>query len=293
MNKKVIGFSNLDERNAFPIAVREGLERVASDHDDIELIVRNNDLDTELAKQYIDEFANHPVDVAMIFHGDERADFNLIAPLYKKGIPIISIEIRYPMTYFFGVDNIDMGTQAGEQLGSWIQQHWNGQIDKILIATSSGIVGEIPKRFDSALAALSRYTQWDRNNVLYLDSAMQREVIYDRTRAVFDSWKGLHHIAVICINDYVASGVLQAARDLGRESDIAVISYDGTQIAFDEFEKPHSRLITSPAFYPEQYGEHLIPLAQRILAGERVPQQSFITAICLTKNNYQQFLRKE
>jgi len=287
-NKKiVIGFSNLDERNSFSIAVRQGLERVAAQYENITLVVRNNDLNTDQAKQNIQEFAELPVDLAMIFHSDERAGFNLITPLTRKGIPVISIEIRYPVTYFFGVDNFTMGREAGEVLGQWIDREWGGHIDKILVATASSIIGEIPKRFESALEEIAKYAVFSNDQILYLDSEMERNVIEERAKQVLKNWSELRHIAVICINDYVADGVLRAARALDRENDLAIISYDGTQTAIEELKNPSSRLIVSPAFYPERYGDHLIPLALQILAGESVPRQNFIPSICLTKENYQ------
>lgn len=288
--KFIIGFSNLDERNAFPIAVREGLEQAASQYPDIQLIVRNNDLNTDLAKQHIREFADVPVDLAMIFHVDERAGFNMIQPLHRKNIPIISIEMPYPLTYFFGVDNVDMGQQAGHVVGNWIRSNWNGYVDKVLIATASGVIGEIPGRFEAALNALTGYVPVSRDQILYLDSEMERAVIQSRVVPVLEQWKEYQHIVVICINDYVASGILAAARQVGREQDIAVLSYDGTPVAFEEFARPFSRLLVSPAFYPEKYGGYLIDLALKILHGEKVPRQNFIKAQCLTRENYQDHL---
>lgn len=282
----VIGFSNLDERNPFPIAVRKGLEEVAAQYTQIQLIVRNNDLNTELARQHIEEFAAIPVHLAIIFHIDERTGIQLIQPLFRKNIPAISIEIPIPLTYFLGVDNIDMGQQAGHTVGQWVKQHWNGHVDKVLIATASGVVGEIPKRFKSSLDTLRKYVAFSDNQVLYLDSEMEQATIQSRMIPVLERWKDFHHIIVICINDYVASGVLAAARQLGREEDIAVLSYDGTPVALAEFAKPFSRLLVSPAFYPEKYGTYMIDLALKLLRGQSVPRRNLIQALNLTRENY-------
>jgi len=286
-NKFIVGFSNLDERNPFPVAVRKGLESVAAQYPHINLIVRDNDLNTEYAMQHIQEFAAIPVSLAIIFHVDERAGLNLVQPLFKKSIPIISIEIPFPMTYFLGVDNVDMGQQAGHVVGQWVQKHWGGHIDKVLVATTAGVVGEIPKRFRAALDTLMEYAPISEDQILYLDSDMEQQVIQERIMPVLERWHDYHHIVVICINDFVASGVLAATRQLGREKDIAVLSYDGTPVAFAEFAKPFSRLLVSPAFYPEKYGGYLMDLASRILRGEKVPRQNFIKAHCLTRENYQ------
>lgn len=73
MTEFTIGFANQDEKNPFAVAVRQALEAEVAQHPDLRLIVRDNDLDTEKAKAHALEFAEIPVDLAIIFHIDERA----------------------------------------------------------------------------------------------------------------------------------------------------------------------------------------------------------------------------
>lgn len=286
----IIGFANMDEKNAFPIAVRAGLEKTALNYPEIELVLRNNDQDTEKAIANAQEFADIPVDLAILFHTDIRARYQLAAPLQGKKIPIISVDLPMPSSTFFGYNHKYAAEIGGEVLGKWVKQHWNGQVDKVLNLTASRLLGEIQHRFTTALKKLTEYAEVDPDDILYLESEIDRDATAERTRVVLEGWNDKKRIAVIALNDYVAMGVLDAARALKREQDIAVLSYDGTELALAEFRKPDSRLIVSVASYPERYGEGLIRLALQILRGGFVLPQHFIECACITNENYQTFL---
>lgn len=287
-----IGFSNLDEQNPFTVAVRQALEAEAARFPDLTLLVRDNDLNTEKAKAHALEFAEIPVDLAIIFHIDERAGMEITAPLRIKRIPIVCIDIPIPLTIFFGIDSLKAGRVAGESLTEWISQEWSGQVDKVLVMTEYRTLEIFHQRFDAALDVLRTQIGINDDHMLHMDNGGSAEVTRQRVQNALRNWSGVERIAIICQNDKIAAGVLEGARDLGREQHVAVLSYDGTDLAIAEFEKPDSRLIVSPSFQPQRYGQQLIELARRILNGERVPARNYVDPLNLTRWNYREHLMR-
>lgn len=286
----VIGFSNLDEQNPFTVKVREYLQEEAAKRGNIDLIVRDNDLNTKKAMANAREFASIPVDLAIVFHIDERANLEVIMPLKFKKIPVIAIDIPIPTAIYFGINNDEVGAMAGEAIGQWVKTNWQGQIDKVVVLTEQRVLDVFQRRFNSALDALKHVVDYNFDQVLRIDNGGTREITAERVSTVLNNWNDQHHIVVICMNDKIASGVLDAARSLNREDDIAVLSYDGTHVAIEEFQKPNSGLIVSPSFQPHLYGKGLIDLSLRILKGEDIPAWNYVQPLCLTRDNFKAYI---
>ncbi len=287
-----IGFANMCETVPFSATVRQGLEAAAAQYPNVRLVVRDNDLNNDKALANAQEFGELGVDLAIIYHIDERMGANLRSVLLKKRIPVIAVDIPIPMTVFFGIDNQQAGYLAGEALGKWVQHNWGGAVDKVLVMTEQRALSAIRTRIDSAVQGLADTAQFDKGTIFYLDGGTHQTTAYERSVSVFNLWEGIQRIAVICSNDDTAMGVIERAREMGREQDIAVIG-QGANLAINEFPKPGNRFIASTAYYPEKYGEHLLPLALRMLNKERVPFENLIQPVAVTVDNYQAWLRGE
>lgn len=285
-----IGFSNLDERNPFTVQVREHLESQVSQHSDLRLVVRDNNMDTSQALRNVQEFISIPVDLAILFHIDERAGAQLVTPFMKRRIPTICIDIPLFGAIFFGINARSAGNQVGEALAHWIQANWNGQIDKIIVLLESRTLDVFRQRFDYALQKLDALIGYDKGSLLYLDNGGDRTITAERVAQAIQNWPNHHRIVILCMNDKIASGALEGVRALGREEDVAVASYDGTPVAIEEFRRADSRLIVSPSFRADLYGRQLVELSRRILSGEKVERTHYVEPLCLTRENYTQYV---
>lgn len=294
MADHIIGFSNLDEHNPFTRQVREHLEAFALQDPQIDLIVRDNDLDTEKAKRNAQEFADANVDAAIIFHIDERANEEVVLPLRLKQIPIVCVDIPIQRSIYFGINNPEVGAMAGNILAEWINNHWNGQLDKTLVLTEYRILDIFRQRFDSAVQRLETHVStFDRDHLLYLDNGGRRDITAQRVTDVMNSWSNQEHIAIICMNDSIARGALDAVRDLRRENHVAMLSYDGTPVAIEEFRTPNSPLIASPWLRPKVYGKRLLEIATQLVEKQHVPQWNYVEVLPLSRDNYQDYLDAE
>jgi ribose transport system substrate-binding protein len=271
-----IGLANLDERNPLAARLREGLESAAARYENIELMVRDNALDLARARANVEAFVRLPVDLAMIFHIDEREGADLVVPLTRSNIPVISVIHAIPLTTFVGLDNRRAGQMVGEDLGNWIQANWNGQVDKVLALTNLRVVRPISERIGAALEVLRSQTGLHPDHILYLDDGGLPEVTRERVQEILQRWHDLHRIVVIALGDHIALAALETARALGREGSIVVGGMDGIQAAVEEFNNPDSRLIYSLSFDSQAFGEQLLDLATRILDGQHVQRQQLV-----------------
>lgn len=277
-----IGFANQSEKASFAITVRKSLEEAATHYPNINLIVRDNDMDDARALANIEEFAAIPVDLAIIYHLGERIGPTLSSTLLKKKIKMIAVDIPIPpWAVYFGVNNKESGSIVGQELANWIQLHWNGQVEKVLVLTESRVLDFVRARSTSALNTLISGLGYAPPDIMYLEAGNNRKPSEQVVANVLRRWSDVHRIAVIGFNDETAVGALDAARKLGREEDVIAVGQGGNLIA-EEMANPNPRMVASVTYHPEQYGSQLLPLAMRMLTGERVARENYITHEPLT-----------
>ncbi len=279
-----IGFSNLDEQNVFAREMREQLEQVVSTHDDIQLVWRDNRHDTEQAVANVMEFVSLGVDIAIIYHIDERAGINLTMPLRLKRIPIIAVEFQLPLAVSIGIDNGVAGEMSGRAGGKWICENWSGKLEKLVVFTDQRVISSHRDRFMAAMAAIESETSLKNPEPLWVDSSTEAHLGAQRFAELLRSWEGQHQIAVITMGDVVSQGVLDVTRSMGREEDIAIMSFDGTAWARNELKDPSSRLIVSPYFNLKHYCQEMLELARSVVDGKTIPQHTSIQPILLARD---------
>lgn len=271
-----IGFANLSETHLFAIRVRQGLEKAAAAYPNVNLIIRDNRTDDAVALANIEEFARLPVDLAIIYHIGERIGPKLSATLLKKHIKMIAVDIPIPpWAVYFGVNNQESGAIVGRELAAWINRHWQGQVDKVLVLTESRVPDFVRTRSTAALNSLTQGLGYMPPDVMYLEAGNDRIPSARVVSGVLQRWPDAHHVAVIGFNDETAMGALDAARQLDRAADVIAVGQGGN-LAAHELQDPHTRLVASVAYYPDQYGQRLLDLALRMLNGERVERAHFI-----------------
>jgi ribose transport system substrate-binding protein len=267
-----IGFANQSEKLPFAIDVRRGLERAAARAGNIDLILADNQLDGEIALRVADRLISEGVDLAIEYQVDEQVGSLIMDKFHRAGIPVIAVDIPMVGATFFGVDNYRAGHMAGVALGNWIAANWIGQFDRLIVLEEPR-VGALPAarllgQIDGLKESVGGFPRSKRTN---LDSGNTSDQSEAEVLGALKDMPNEHRIAFVTINDDAAVGALAAARQLGRESDVVIVGQGADRIARGEIRHPDSRIIGSTAYWPERYGEKLIPLAIKILQGEAVP----------------------
>ena len=82
-----------------------------------------------------------------------------------------------------------------------------------------------------------------------------------------------------------ALAALRAFEEAGAGQHCAVIGQNAIREARNELRRPGTRLIGTVAYFPERYGDELIPLALSMLEHKTVPPASFVKHQLLTPKN--------
>jgi len=287
-----IGFANLSEQIPFAVDVRRGLERAAHDAGIVDLIVADNQLDAERAIGVADRLLAQRLDLLIEYQVDTRAGEVIMTKCRDAGVPVIAVDIPMLGATFFGVDNYRAGYMAGAAVGNWVREHWQGELDRLIVLEEPRTGPFAATRLHSQQEGLqSIIGPLPEDRILHLDCGNTAETTEVRLRTVFldRAMSGAHRIAVISINDDAAIGAIAAARGMGRADDVIVVGQGADRRAREEMLRPDSRLVGSTSYEPERYGEQLIPLALSILRREPVPPAVYVAHHFISAENISQF----
>lgn len=283
---RVIGFSNLTEESAFCVTVRESLEAAVGRHPGLKLLCRDNALNDERAMRNAQEFAEIPVNLAIIFHINERLGAKISPLLLNRGIPIIAIDIPIPFATYFGVPNQEAGIMAGVKLAEWIEENWNGQVDKVLALVEPRVLDVVRRRIAGTVQVLQERIGYNPADVFYLDCGNERNLSIERMIPVLQQWDGCHRIAIIGFNEESTLGALDAISLAKREADVAVVGQGADKDALVALQVPGTRLVATTSYRPDTYGARIVDLALRMLNRERVPQENYIDLELYTPESF-------
>ncbi|MEO0563634.1 MAG: substrate-binding domain-containing protein, partial [Chloroflexota bacterium] len=247
MTQFTIGYSALGLSIPVVKLITESLIAAAEEHPaDIELLVRDNALDDDRALENVQFFVESDVDLAIIYHINERIGPEFYRMLVPR--PIIAVDIPIPLARYFGANNALAGELIGEALANWVVENWDSQVDRVLVLTDSRVVSVVRERVDSAVRSLREVISVEDQNIMYLDGGTTFDVSYERTKEVLERWTNAQRIVVFGVNDDMVLGAYQAAADMGRENNVIL----GGQGADEQFRQhitlPNPRVVASTDF---------------------------------------------
>ncbi|HET6452924.1 MAG TPA: sugar ABC transporter substrate-binding protein [Armatimonadota bacterium] len=287
--KYKIGFANLTEDATFFADVRTSIDRAAKKAGDIEVIMANNRMDGATALTNAETFINQDVDLAIEFQTDEKFGPAIMEKFNARKIPVIAIDIPHPGAVYFGANNYKAGLIGGEAAAKYATEHWGGQVDKVL-SLELPQSGDIPaKRMKGQLDGIRKHIKIADRDILHLDSKNTLEEAQRVVANVLNTMPDAKRILVVTINDGTALGAIAALEIAGRKQQAAVFAQGADASARQEIRKSGSILIGSVAYFPERYGDHLIPLALDILEGRPHEKENFVNHVLITKDNVDKY----
>ena len=270
------GFAVQSADMPFSIAVAQSVTAAAA-ASGVELISLDNKYDPCVAVQNAEEFVAKRVDLVLEFQVEEEVAPRIAHIFRKAEIPLIAIDVPHPNSTYFGVDNFDAGREMGTILARYAQHHWNGVVDRVIGVgfreAGSFVQSRITGAFEGIRELLpnigaSQFTQ--------VEGRGMREASYKALLDVLKDHRGGEHILVAAATDSSALGVLDAARELGCESDLAIAGQDCIPEALEEMRSGMSALVGSVSHEVETYGPRLIQLGIALLRGNIVPPYNYV-----------------
>jgi ribose transport system substrate-binding protein len=270
-----VGYAAQGTDYQFSKEVSESIQRAAR-VEGIELISVDNRYNAKIAQRNADLLVRERVDLVIEFQTDENVAPIVAAKYREADIPLIAIEIPHPGATYFGANNYEAGLIGGRCLGRWAKQHWQADVNEILMFELPR-AGSLPKmRITGMLVGMKEVLpSLEKCRVTFIDGdgtfkesleAMRRHLRANRSGRVL----------VGAINDASALGALRAFQEAGRPELCAIMGQNASPEARAELRQSGTRLIGSVAFFPEKYGDNLIQVALDILNRRPVPPAVFV-----------------
>jgi ribose transport system substrate-binding protein len=223
------------------------------------------------------------------FQTDEKFGSAIMEVFNQAKIPVIAIDIPMPGATFFGANNHRAGRLGGEAAGRYAKEHWSGKVDKIL-SLELPQSGDLPaQRMKGQIDGVRSLVDVPDEDVIHLDSKNTLEEARRVVSNTLGTIPDAHHLIVVCINDGTALGAIAALESARRQQDAIVVSQNADPTARAELRRPGTILLGSVAYFPEKYGDHLIPLALKRLQGQTVPEKNYVDHVLITRENVDQY----
>ncbi|MCC7449091.1 MAG: sugar ABC transporter substrate-binding protein [Anaerolineae bacterium] len=289
-----IGFANLTSSVDFTVAVEAGIKSAAQKAGNIDLVVANNNLDGATALANAENFVAQGVDGVIEFQTDEKFG-NVIMNLFQSQgvpIPVIAIDIPMPGATFFGANNYKAGRMAGEAGGDYANAKWGGKVDYILVLElpQSGPIpaARMQGQVEGIQAKLK--TPVPEDHIIRLDSKNTQDVAFKVVSDALPKIPADANIIAVQINDDTAQGTAAALEAAKRQDHSIVVGQGAVESGLTEMLKPNSLYLGATAYFPERYGDKIIPAMLDLLACKPVPPAIYVDHVFVTKDNICQVL---
>lgn len=180
-----------------------------------------------------------------------------------------------------GADNVRAGKIAGEGAGRFVQERFDCDYDAVVLleAKKTGDINE--QRVRGALSAFEDVCG-PAKNLKAVDGDGTIDQYQTRFADMLTSLPGQDRIVVLTINDDAAVGAFAAARAQGREQDVYVAAQGADPTSHCPI-AANPQWIGDAAYFPERFGQIIVPNAIRLAKGEQVPERLLVPHVFVTK----------
>ena len=281
----VIAFANLQRDISFCAKVEEGILANAKAAG-LEVVVADNRLDGATALANAESFINRNVDFVIEFQTDANFGATIMQKMNEAKIKVIAIDIPMPGATFFGANNPKSGYMGGVYLGQAAVKKFGA--DKV--KEGYFILGDLPQsgavpamRTGGQLAGfLAAVEGFPKDHVVTIDTKNTLEESYAQTNNVLGRIADGVPIMATAINDQATTGIIRAVKQGGREADLIAVGMGADEI---DTMMAEPAFVASVGYFPERYGNFLVPMALAELAGVTLPPTVLQTHVMVDKGN--------
>jgi ribose transport system substrate-binding protein len=266
-----LGFTGADVRRSFELAARSL---------PVDMHYFDNAGDPDRAVANAKAAVDARADLLIEYNADTEANAEIARLLGAAGIPAIALVDPLPGAPLYGPDNRAAGQIAGRALGEFARDNWaDAQVLGVLIgdlADTGAAIGDRVQGISDGVQALLPGLKFAR-----LDTGGQ-SVRADALLTKFLLAQRGQRMLIATLDDLSAVYARNAIEMNRRQSDCIIVSQGlDRSIHGGASEKkeidPNNRgsvVLGSVAYYMDRYGYEVLPLAVRLLSGEKVPART-------------------
>jgi ribose transport system substrate-binding protein len=278
-----IGFAAQGD-SEFCRTVMQNMETAAA-REHVHLITVNNRYSAREALRNADLLIREKVDLILEYQTYERVAPVIASKFLEANTPVIAIEIPHPGANYFGANNYKAGLIGGKALGRWAREQWSGKVDQVLLLELPIAGSLLELRITGLLDGLrAELPQLSGVPIAHLNGRGDFEEILDVLRQYLRRAPARRTL-IGCVNDVCALAALRAFEEAGASERCAVVGQNAILDTRNELRRPGTRLVGTVAYFPERYGDEIIPLALSILQKKQVPSTVFVKHQLITSRN--------
>jgi ribose transport system substrate-binding protein len=231
------------------------------------------------------------VDLLIEYNADSEANAEIARKLTAAGIPALALVYPLPDAPLYGPDNRAAGLIAGQALGKFAAENWSGdRVRGLIIGDVAGPDPAIGERIQGITDGL--HETLPTLEFASLDTGGQ-SMRADALLTKFLQVQRGQRILIATLDDLAAVYAKNAIEMNRRQSDCIIVSQGlDPNIHGGVSEKkeidPNNRgsvVLGSVAYYIDRYGYDVLPLALRLLSGEKLPARTTTRHLLVTANN--------
>jgi ribose transport system substrate-binding protein len=277
-----LGFTGADLRNSFETAAREL---------PVEMVFFDNAGDPARAVANAKAAIAAKVDLLIEYDADAEANAEIARLLAAAGTKALALVEPLPGAPLYGPDNRAAGQIAGRALASFARENWPGE------PVQGVVIGDLAYPGPALKERIQGITEGVQESLSSLKLAALdtggRSVRADALLTKFLRTQTGQKLLVATLDDLAAIYAKNAVELNRRQSDCIIVSQGlDPNIHGGATEKkeidPNNRgsvVLGSVAYYIDRYGDEVLPLALRLLAGKPVPMHTVTKHILVTATN--------
>ena len=280
MGDVTICFTPESEEFDFDLKVNPSM-RNAAEAAGVELLVFNNAYpSTTQPLENADACVTREPDLVVSFNVFAEITEAIMSKYNAENIPVIAVDVTHPGSVFWGADNCLTGRLAAQFAADWAVEHMWPEEEMVVLTGLDPAVGGAPACRNTAFTGYFKENMPAIPDENYFDVDMRTAELGPNAGALAATTDWLtanpdaKYIVATSINDDRAFGIASAMAQADRGDptvDGVVIGKNADAIALDAIREGNSPLVGTVSFFPERYGDFMIPLALDILAGNPVP----------------------
>jgi ribose transport system substrate-binding protein len=265
-----LGFTGEDVRRSFEMAARTL---------PVDMIYYDNGGDPERALKNADAAIAAKVDLLIEYDAEAAANAEIARRLAAAHIPILALVDPVPGAPLYGPDNRAAGRIAGRALAEFARDNWPGErVEGVLIGDLADLGAAVRDRVAGIAEGI--HTLLPTLRLARLDTGGQ-SVRADALLTKFLLTQS-GRILIATLDDLSAVYATRAIEMNRRQSDCIIVSQGldpnihGNVSDKKEID-PNNRggeVLGSVAYYMDRYGYEVLPLALRLLNGEKLPART-------------------
>lgn len=261
--------------------------------DPASLYYADNQYDATIGLKNADIMLAKNPNVLINFQFDSKVNSIISIKFGQANIPIIAVDVPTPGAPFMGVNNFKVAYLAGEEAIKYVETM--GGIDKIdnIILMQMPAAGEVlmlrSEGFYQAFVDKYGAEVIDPKTVRADGGAGEAEQANKSMTDVLATIPNAQNCVLTSINAQTMSGILSAIQTAGRwdPEKWVVITQGADETANQQI--VDGLVKASIAYFPERYGEYLVPASIALMKGEVVPPFMYVENVVISMDNMKDY----